>query len=92
MSTEKQYIGTGRQKDGSHYITLNLDMNEVLNASVTEHEDGRLTMKVIVAKMRRTDKYGRSHTVYVPIPEDQEDLKNQRVADLQEIEYRKRED
>lgn len=92
MGTEKQYIGKGRQKAGSEYIILHLDMQEVLNAECTEHEDGRMTMKVIVAKLRQADRFGRTHTVYVPISPDQEEIKNGRVADLQEIEYRKREE
>lgn len=91
MSNEKQYIGKGKQKPGSEFIVLHLDLNAIQNAEFTENE-GRCTMKVIVAKLRTPDRFQRTHTVYVPVKDSYPDLKNQMVADQQELELWGRED
>lgn len=87
MTTEKQYIGNGRQKNGSEYITLSICLEDLMMAEPIER-NGKHYLRAIVARRRGHDTYGRTHTVYVPEQVDQQELANQRLMDQQEIEFR----
>jgi hypothetical protein len=90
MATEKAYIGNGRQKQGSEYITLNIDVDELLAAlhnRTSEAPNGKFYLKAIVAKRRTTDMYGRTHTLYLPATEDRGEQEANRLIDEQEIVY-----
>jgi hypothetical protein len=90
MATEKNYIGNGRQKAGSEYITLSICLEDLM-ASEPVERNGKHYLRAVVAKRRSSDTYGRTHTVYVPAQLDETEkmeLQRNRVADQQEIEFR----
>lgn len=87
-TTERTYIGNGRQKPGSEYITLSLCLEDLLAQEAVER-NGKHYLRAVVARRRSSDAYGRTHSVYVPQrPDEQELLELQRnqVADQQELE------
>lgn len=84
MATEKTYVGKGWQREGSYYIDLVLDMNELLNAP-REERDGRHTVRVRLAKLRVPGRYG-THTLYLREERDPAEEMRGRVADQQEQE------
>lgn len=77
----KTYIGNAKQRPGSEYVVITLDINAVLNAESFE-VGGKTYVKCILAKRVRTDDYGNTHTVYVPEPE--RGSYNDRLIDEQE--------
>lgn len=88
MSTsEKKYIGNGRQKPGSEYITLSICLEDLMMAEPVER-NGKHYLRAIVARKRSGDSYGRTHTVYVPEQLDLKELEYGQVADQQEMEVR----
>ena len=94
MATEKNYIGNGKQKAGSEYITLSICLEDLM-ASEPVERNGKHYLRAVVARRRSSDAYGRTHMVYVPPTMDEEErleLKRNRVADQQEIEFRNCED
>ena len=90
MAAEKTYIGSGRQKAGSEYITLSLCLEDILNAETSEF-NGKTYIKAIVAKRRTPDQYGKTHTVYVPEAPDMVEIVRNRLMDQQERETRREE-
>ena len=87
MSNQKHYVGNGRQKQGSEYIILNLKLEDLWVAPMTE-TNGKFTIKVVVARMRVQDKFGRTHTAYVPVEEDLQEKRLNALLDQQEEESR----
>jgi hypothetical protein len=91
MASEKSYIGNGRQKQGSEYITLSICVDDLLmaaHANSVEHSNGKSYLRVVVAR-KRSNEYGKTHTVYVPhVPTEAERLEAEHnaVADKQELE------
>jgi hypothetical protein len=91
MANERTYIGNGRQKAGSEYITLSICVEDLLAAAAQEaqeHSNGKSYLKVIVARKRITE-YGNTHTVYAPhVPTEAERLEAEHnaLADRQELE------
>ncbi|HRH68826.1 MAG TPA: hypothetical protein PLB89_04895 [Flavobacteriales bacterium] len=87
--SDKTYIGTGWQKDGSYYITIELDVNALLAlAKVNKH--GKSIVRATLAKRLKPSVLG-THTIYVQPErdlEDKEQAEHGRIADLQEIEVR----
>lgn len=84
--SEKHYIGRGYQKDGSYFMTLELEVDELL-----EHAELRGTRRVVRATLAKCMKpaKGMTHTLYVRVPMDEEErtvIAHGRVADRQELE------
>lgn len=84
MATEKTYIGNGRQKEGSAYITITLDLNALANCPFSSHED-KVTVRAILARKAKPNGHG-THTLYVPATVDQELAAQNALMDQQEIE------
>jgi len=75
------YIGTGKQRSGSHSIELTLRLERILSAETFE-VNGATYIKCIVAKRRVVSTYGHTHTVFVPEPDRYD--RNDRLIDEQE--------
>lgn len=84
MANEKTYIGNGRQKEGSAYIIIELDMNALLNCA-REERDGRATVKAVLAKKMKPNGHG-THMLYVLPTADQEMAAQNALMDRQEEE------
>lgn len=68
----KTYIGKGRQREGSAYVVMHLNI------------EGK-KVKCILARMQRPDAYGNTHTVYIPEEEPSgSERYNNRLLDEQE--------
>lgn len=90
MANEKAYIGNGRQKQGSEYITISLDVDQLLalmNSRTTVAPNGKYYLNAIVAKRRSPDQFGRTHTIYLPEVIDHTEAHNNSLVDLQEMEH-----
>jgi hypothetical protein len=91
MASEKSYIGNGRQKQGSEYITLSICVEDLLEAAAQEaqeHSNGKSYLRVVVAR-KRSNEYGKTHTVYAPhVATEAERLEAEHnaLADKQELE------
>ncbi|MDQ3100754.1 MAG: hypothetical protein M3R08_05160 [Bacteroidota bacterium] len=90
MATEKAYIGNGRQKQGSEYITISLDVDQLLalmNSRTTVAPNGKYHLNAVIAKRRSPDQFGRTHTIYLPEVHDHSETENNRLVDHQEMEH-----
>ncbi len=90
MATEKAYIGNGRQRNGSEYITISLDVDQLLalmNTRTTVAPNGKYYLNAVIAKRRSADQYGRTHTVYLPEQVDRSEEQLNALIDNQEVVY-----
>ena len=74
----KAYIGKGNKIENMDIVRVTLKMEEVLKH---KHEfEGSEYITFEVAKMKQTDRYNRSHTCYVSVPEEAESEKPKKAA------------
>lgn len=91
---EKAYVGTGRQKQGSEYITLSICFEDLMNAynlNSFAHSNGKLYVNVMLARNRK-DQFGRTHALYIQARKTDAERSQEQmdsIADQQEIEVRK---
>ena len=80
--SEKHYVGRGYQKEGSYTITLELELDELL-----EHAEQRGSRRIVRARLAKciTPSRGMTHTLYVPVDREERDPYGH-VADRQELE------
>ncbi len=64
----KNYIGKGTQVEGMEIVKVTLKVEELLK--VTHEYQGVEYLTFEIAKMQKTDDYGRTHTAYVSVRED----------------------
>ena len=70
-SFKKNYIGKGTQVENMDIVKVTLPVEEVLKF---KHEwEGTEYLTFEVAKMKETDKFGRTHTAYVSVLEETEE-------------------
>ena len=74
---EKNYIGKGTQVENMDIVKVTLPVEEVLKF---KHEwEGTEYLTFEVAKMKETDKFGRTHTAYVSVlTETEEETKEEK--------------
>jgi|GEM_PF-4306116 hypothetical protein len=82
--SEKHYIGRGYQKDGSYTMTVELEVDELL-----EHAEQRGTRRIVRARLVKcmTPSKGMTHTIYVQVDNEERDPYGAE-ADQQELEVR----
>jgi hypothetical protein len=71
MAFEKQYVGKGKE------VPNYADLVEIVVAAdklQTFYYDNVKYAKMTVAKMRETDKYGKTHTVYQSVKVEKQDV------------------
>ena len=64
----KSYIGKGTAVAGMDIVKVTLKVEEILN--LTHEFNGVEYLTFELAKMQKTDDYGRTHTAYVSVRED----------------------
>lgn len=93
MTTERTYIGNGRQKHGSEYITLNICFEDLVHAmehALSAYPNGNTRIRAVLAR-KRTPTADATHVLYIPHRPDaaeREALRQGAVADRQEQEVR----
>lgn len=70
MSFTKHYTGKGTQVKGLDIVELNLKMSE-LEKHVFEYQ-GEKYVQIRVAKLKEPDQYGKTHTSYVSVRDQEE--------------------
>ena len=72
-SYKKNYIGKGTQVENMDIVKVTLKVEEILRF---KHEfEGQDYITLELAKMQQPDKFGRSHTAYVSILEENQEEK-----------------
>ena len=67
MAFSKKYIGKGEQVENRDIVEVSLNMAELQN--YTFEYEGETFVKFNVAKLKESDQYGKTHTVYVSVKE-----------------------
>jgi len=60
---QKNYIGKGTKVENLEIVSVTISMEDA--EQFTFEYDGKKFLKFEVAKMMQSDKYGKTHTVYV---------------------------
>lgn len=79
--SDKSYIGTGRQREGSYMIEVMIDLDALLMADTFELR-GKRYVKCTVAKRWKPSEKGATHNVF--LPEKERQSYNDRLIDDQE--------
>ena len=75
----KTYIGKGKQNPHYDIIKITLPIQEVLKHKY--EKDGVEYITFELAKMKEADKYQRTHTAYIAVPDFAEKAKENTVAE-----------
>ncbi len=70
-SYTKNYIGKGTQVAGMDIVKVTLKVEELLK--LTHEFNGVEYLTFEIAKMQKTDDYGRTHTAYVSVRDDEKE-------------------
>lgn len=84
MNNGKQYIGNGKQKEGSAFIILTLNLDDILQAESIEYKGKRYVKAVVARNMKPA--YGNTHQVYVVPSDDRDQQRQNELIDHQEVE------
>jgi hypothetical protein len=69
MAFLKKYLGKGKEVENREIVEVSLNMAE-LQKHTFEYE-GETYVKFNVAKLKEPDQYGKTHTVYVSVKEQE---------------------
>lgn len=67
MAFSKKYIGKGKQVENMDIVEVNLNIAELQNH--TFEYEGETFVKFNVAKLKEPDQYGKTHTIYFSVKE-----------------------
>jgi N-acyl-L-homoserine lactone synthetase len=69
MAFSKKYIGKGKQVGNRNIVEVSLKIDELQNH--TFEYEGETYIKFNVAKLKEPDQFGKTHTVYVSVKEQE---------------------